>query len=109
MILGHQLDTQRVDSLLSEAEFIIAHNAYFCREFLGRVSRVAESKPWRCSMKEIDWSKYPSAALWRLLYSHRISRPKARTAIDDVRCTLHLLNMLDALGNPYFLQLIKGR
>jgi len=109
MVRGHRLDNRRVDSLLSEAEFIIAHNAEFDRGFVSRVSPVAAIKPWRCSMAEIGWVGCSSVALQQLLRHHGITPSEAHRALDDVRCALQLLATQDSSGNPYLLQLFTGK
>ena len=100
MVKRHRLDIRSIDSLLTEAEFIVAHNASFDRGFLAPISNVARSKTWVCSMRHINWnaSGQSSRALQKLLLSHSIFPENAHRAMDDVRCTLSLLTMSDVNG-----------
>jgi DNA polymerase-3 subunit epsilon len=35
---------------------VVAHNAAFDRRFLERFSEVFRTKPWACSMSQVDWA-----------------------------------------------------
>jgi DNA polymerase III subunit epsilon len=108
MVKGRSLDPRKVDSLLSEAEFIISHNSGFDYGFLAPISATARSKPWRCSMRGIDWiaNGCPSRGLQDLLGHYGIAARSAHRARDDVRCTLQLLAKTDRLGSPFIKQLL---
>ena len=56
MVSGHQIDEEGVNEIVASADLVIAHNAYFDRHFLERIYPVFASKPWACSMSEIDWA-----------------------------------------------------
>ena len=108
MVKRHRMNIATIDALLTDAEFIVAHNASFDRGFLAPISDVARSKTWLCSMRHINWnaSGHSSRALQKLLLSHSIRPQNAHRALDDVRCTLSLLTMSDVNGYPYLRQLL---
>ncbi|WP_256375861.1 3'-5' exonuclease [Caulobacter sp. S45] len=56
MVEGHAIDTQAVAAFAAPAALVIAHNAAFDRKFLERYSDVFNTKPWACSMSEVDWA-----------------------------------------------------
>ncbi|MCW0001343.1 3'-5' exonuclease [Pararhizobium sp. YC-54] len=53
---GTDIAPANVASFAAPAALVIAHNASFDRRFLERYSEVFKTKPWACSMSEIDWS-----------------------------------------------------
>lgn len=90
---GQRLDFDRVESLLTQADVIIAHNVAFDRRFLTRLSDTAAEKPWLCSMAGVDWRTKGSRSrkLQDLLAMYRITTPNAHRALDDVYGVLYLL------------------
>ncbi|HEX4181943.1 MAG TPA: 3'-5' exonuclease [Caulobacteraceae bacterium] len=57
MVEGHAIDPAAVATFAAPAALVIAHNAAFDRKFLERYSEVFNTKPWACSMSEVDWAK----------------------------------------------------
>jgi DNA polymerase III subunit epsilon len=55
-VAGKKLDLDVVSSAAAASDLILAHNAGFDRRFLERMSAVFESKPWACSMSQVDWA-----------------------------------------------------
>jgi DNA polymerase-3 subunit epsilon len=55
MVEGRVLDIKGLETALSSASLIIAHNAAFDRPFLERLTPIAATKPWACSLSEVDW------------------------------------------------------
>jgi len=108
---GHRLDPERIDRLLSDAEFVVAHNAKFDFDFVALVSPVARSKPWRCSINGVSWASegHDPAKLQGLLESHCVYPEAAYRALNHVLCTLELLNRPDSSGQPYLKQLVNSR
>lgn len=53
---GRQIDPADVARFAAPAAVVIAHNAAFDRRFLERFSDVFTTKPWGCSMTQIDWA-----------------------------------------------------
>ncbi len=55
MVAGCRIDPAAVAAFAAPASLIIAHNAAFDRRFTERLSPVFTTKPWACSMAEVDW------------------------------------------------------
>ena len=55
MVAGQVIDPAEITTFASDAALIIAHNAAFDRRFAERLSEVFITKPWACSMTQIDW------------------------------------------------------
>jgi DNA polymerase-3 subunit epsilon len=56
MVQGKAIDPQAVASFAAPAALVVAHNAAFDRKFLERYCETFNTKPWACSMSEIDWA-----------------------------------------------------
>lgn len=54
-VRGQQIDLIEVEKLLADVSLIIAHNASFDRPFLERLHQVFRTKPWACSVEDINW------------------------------------------------------
>lgn len=89
-----KIDWQKVDSILSTADIIIAHNAGFDRPFVDKKSAVSLTKPWGCSVKQIEWINhgFGSSKLELLSVFHGFFTD-AHRAMNDVNALLHLLTM----------------
>ncbi len=55
MVAGQSIDPAEVSAFAVPAALVIAHNASFDRRFLERVCDTFTTKPWACSMTQIDW------------------------------------------------------
>jgi len=108
-VQGKTLDHARIEAMISQAEFIIAHNAQFDLGFVKRLFPEAASKPWLCSMTGINWYRkgYRSRGLQNLLTAHDIRVETAHRADADVHACLLLLSRQNAEGKPYLLELIE--
>jgi DNA polymerase-3 subunit epsilon len=56
MVAGRTIDLDAVAAVAAPAALVIAHNAAFDRRFLERFCEVFRTKPWACSMSQVDWS-----------------------------------------------------
>jgi DNA polymerase III subunit epsilon len=56
MVAGKSIDLDAVTAAAAPAALVIAHNAAFDRRFLERFCEVFRTKPWACSMTQVDWS-----------------------------------------------------
>jgi DNA polymerase III subunit epsilon len=56
MVAGHSIDPEEVRAFASGAALVIAHNAAFDRKFAERLNEVFVTKPWACSMTQVDWA-----------------------------------------------------
>jgi DNA polymerase-3 subunit epsilon len=55
MVAGKAIDPDAVAAFAAPAALVIAHNAAFDRRFLERFNEVFRTKPWACSMSQVDW------------------------------------------------------
>lgn len=88
-VKGKKIDWSVVARLLSESDFVLAHNAGFDRpmiEAVAEVSEVSSSKIWTCSFKQVDWAKmgFLSAKqeLLAIFHGFHYSGHRALTDID---------------------------
>ena len=56
MVAGHQIDPDAVSRFAAPASLVVAHNAAFDRKFLERSCETFSTKPWACSMSQVDWA-----------------------------------------------------
>jgi DNA polymerase III subunit epsilon len=56
MVAGKRIDPVDVAHFAAPASLVVAHNAAFDRKFLERFCETFNTKPWACSMSEIDWA-----------------------------------------------------
>lgn len=110
-LAGRELDYSRINRMIDQADFLLAHNASFDRGFLTRMFPHAGEKTWYCSMSGIDWKKkgFPSRGLQDLLYRHGIVVQRAHRARDDVMATLRLLSVRQPEGTIYLFELLQGK
>jgi DNA polymerase III subunit epsilon len=92
MAAGHKIDGDAITAFASDAAIIIAHNAAFDRKFAERYWPVFTSKPWACSVNQIEWRAhgfegsrldYLLAGIGMFHRSHR--------AVDDCHALLEIL------------------
>ncbi len=56
MVKGKKFDDARVAEMIGKAHIIVAHNSKFDRKFLEERFPVFASKPWACTLTQIDWA-----------------------------------------------------
>jgi len=110
MVKGKRIDWPKVQSLLEQAQIVIAHNASFDRPFLDRYLPLSSSKIWGCSFRQIDWPTkgFPSQKLEILAIYHGFFCT-AHRALADADTLLHLLAMRCPIdGTPYLGELLRN-
>ncbi len=55
MVAGRSIDAAAVDTLVANADLIIAHNAAFDRPMVERHWKRFIEKPWACTLDSVDW------------------------------------------------------
>ncbi|RAK53005.1 3'-5' exonuclease [Phenylobacterium deserti] len=56
MVAGRRIDPAEVAAFAAPAALVVAHNAGFDRRFLERFCETFTTKPWACSMSQVDWA-----------------------------------------------------
>lgn len=105
---GKALDLSRIESMLEQAEFIVAHNADFDRAFLRQILPTVDQKRWLCSLRDIDWyaKGYDSRKLHYLLERHGIHCDQAHRALADARACVQLLGFRQPTGRTYLSEML---
>ncbi len=107
MLKGHRLDTQKINNMITQADFLVAHNATFDRSFIKAILPSLNGKRWYCSMSGIKWSGGKS--LQRLLSAHGIKVVQANRALDDVHGVISLLSTCNGNGKTYFAEMLQRK
>jgi DNA polymerase-3 subunit epsilon len=92
MAAGHKIDGDAVTAFASDAAIIIAHNAAFDRKFAERYWPIFATKPWACSVSQIEWSAhgFEGSRLGYLLNGIGLFH-RSHRAVDDCHALLEIL------------------
>jgi len=92
MVQEQSIDWGMVDTIIKDADIVVAHNASFDRAFVEKHSSVSPNKIWACSINDIDWlgRGFSSAKQELLCYWHGFYF-EAHRAMNDVDALIHLL------------------
>lgn len=98
MLAGQRFDDATVNQLADQASLVIAHNAGFDRPFVEQRFPAFASRPWACTVNQIDWQaeRLPARSLEYLLFKFGWCI-NAHRALDDAEGVLGLL--LEQLPN----------
>jgi len=110
MVAGYAIDPAEVAAFAAPAAIVIAHNAGFDRRFLERFSTVFTTKPWGCSMSQIDRASegYEGTKLAYLANAAGFFYERHR-AMHDCLATIELLAMpLPKAGTTALGSLLKA-
>lgn len=82
--------------LWNEADYILAHNASFDRQFVDPVFNAKATKPWRCSKNDLKFPKTStSRRLAHIAVDHGVYPFAAHRALNDCLTLTALLKELD--------------
>jgi DNA polymerase-3 subunit epsilon len=93
MVAGKVITPEEVEHFGSPAAIVIAHNAGFDRRFVERAFPVFNTKPWACSMSQVDWEQegFDGTKLGYLLGGCGLFHDGHR-ADEDCRALLEILS-----------------
>ncbi len=100
MVRGHTLDYQKMESIFTRANFVVAHNAGFDKGFLEEILPMSADRPWKCSCFGIPWKKHglENRRLGTLRDYFGIPHDEAHRALADCKV------VLEALKRPKYLK-----
>jgi DNA polymerase-3 subunit epsilon len=112
MVAGKTIDPAEVAAVIADAAPIIAHHAEFDRPFVEKLFPEFATRPWACSMSQIDWKAegYESAALYSLATACGFFYDRHLAVADCMAAIALLERELPRSGKLAFLQLLeRGR
>lgn len=106
---GKRLDHSAITRVISRADFLVAHNAAFDKGFVIQLLPECCSKPWLCTMRDIDWSREGCThrSLEALLDWLSVSADRLHRAKTDTAAVVALLTRFGMDGRPFFAQLLE--
>jgi DNA polymerase-3 subunit epsilon len=110
MLKGQSIDWEKVHTLLSGCQLILAHNASFDRPFIDSYVTISRQKIWGCSFQQVDWSHcgFPSKKLEILSVYHGFFTD-AHRALNDADAVIYLLSLTnEKLKAPYLRELLQN-
>ena len=109
MVAGKVFDQTVINSIVSPATLVIAHNADFDRRMLEREFDIFKTKPWACSFKQVPWStlKVRSAKLDYIAITAGLFF-EAHRALADCEALLHLMAIPSQEGSTPFSHLLAN-
>lgn len=95
MVRGQSFDSEKIESLVSSASLIVAHNASFDRKFVEKQFPIVKEKAWGCSCSQIPWKEesISSAKLEYLAYKFGFFYDAHRAEVDCL-VGVHILTQL---------------
>jgi DNA polymerase-3 subunit epsilon len=109
MVAGQIIDPAEVVAVASGAALVVAHNAAFDRRFAERLSEMFATKPWACSMTQIDWGVegYEGTKLAYLTMGAGFFYERHRAKHDCIAAIELLATPLPKAGVPAMAKLLE--
>jgi DNA polymerase III subunit epsilon len=109
-VRGRQLDYRKIRLLAAQADFVVAHNARFDREFVERLMPSFRRQTWLCSLYGIDWHAkgFTERSLAELANAHDIKIAREHRAHADVETLLAILSHKSRGRRSRLFQLLRG-
>jgi len=109
MVAGKQIEPVDVTRFVAPASLVVAHNAAFDRKFLERFCETFNTKPWACSMSEIDWAAegYEGTKLAYLASGAGFFYERHRAAHDCLAAIVLLARVHPRSGRTGLAQLLE--
>ncbi len=110
MVRGRRLDYRKIRVMAAQADFVVAHNARFDREFVERLMPSFRGQTWLCSLYGIDWHAkgFTNRALGQLAKAHGIKISCAHRALADMNTLLALLSSKSRGRRSRLFQLLRN-
>ena len=108
-VRGQQLDYRMIRMMAAQADFVVAHNASFDRQFVERLMPAFRRRTWLCSLYGIDWRAkgFADRSLEQLARAHEIKVSQAHRAHADVETLLTLLSSTSRGRRSRLFQLLR--
>lgn len=108
MVEGRVIDPEAVARFAAPASLVVAHNAAFDRRFLERFCETFTTKPWACSMSQVDWASdgHEGARLTHLAAGAGFFYDKHRAHNDCLAAIELLARPMRASGRPALAHLL---
>lgn len=92
-LIDKRLDIEKLTSIISKADIVVAHNAKFDRRMLTPIVPGIRNKTWACSMLALRdyWKELPGRSLDVICDAFEINRPNPHHAMDDCRALAEVL------------------
>lgn len=110
MVRGHRFEPELLAEYTKNTNIAIAHNARFDRPRVESVVPSLITKPWGCSMEQIDWKHqgFDSSQLGRIAFAYKRFFD-AHNALDDVIALATILSWpLPVTGSSALASLLEN-
>ncbi len=106
MLQGKSVNTRKVQTLVEQADIIVAHHASFDRPMVEKHWPVFRNRSWACSLEDIAWQDhgFNSRSLESLATEFGFFY-NPHDALEDCRAVLGLLTRRSPDGHPLFAEM----
>jgi DNA polymerase-3 subunit epsilon len=110
VVRGRRLDYRKIRVMAAQADFVVAHNARFDREFVEHLMPSFRRQTWLCSLYGIDWHAkgFTDCSLGPLAKAHGIEISRVHRALGDVNALLALLSSKSRGRRSRLFQLLRN-